>query len=154
GYRDRVWPQWREHRAALLLSRSVLETNPPDHGRMRRLVSGAFTPRRTAALAESVRANAQRYADWLAGADGPVDVMAEFGYPLPITMICELLGVPVADRGWFRPRAADLTRLLDLSATDLSAADAAGRELAGYFAALVRERRRRPADDLVSALVA
>src|SRR5581483_3883312 len=57
GYRDRVWPQWREHRAALLLSRSVLETNPPDHGRMRRLVSGAFTPRRTAALAESVRAN-------------------------------------------------------------------------------------------------
>jgi cytochrome P450 len=153
-YRDRVWPQWREHRSARLLSLSMLETNPPHHERMRRLVGGAFTPRRMAGLREAVRANAERYADWLAGADGPVDFMAEFGYPLPITMICELLGIPPADRGWFRPRAACVTDLLDMSGSDLVAADQAGAELAEYFEELVRERRRQPADDLVSALAA
>src|SRR5262245_55637418 len=53
-YRDRVWPQWREHRSALLLAQSMLETNPPDHERMRRLVGGAFTPRRMAGLRDAV----------------------------------------------------------------------------------------------------
>src|SRR5262249_52929162 len=113
-----------------------------------------FTPRRMAGLREAVRVNTERYARWLAGADGPVDFMAEFAYPLPITMICELLGIPPAERGWFRPRAAAVSGLRDLSAADLGAADGAGAELAGYFEELVRERRRRPGEDLVSALVA
>src|SRR5438477_11976601 len=64
GYRDRVWPRWREHRAAVLLSQSVLETNPPDHERMRRLVGGAFTPRRMAGLREAVRVKTERYPRW------------------------------------------------------------------------------------------
>jgi cytochrome P450 len=103
-------------------------------------------------------------ADLLAeGADGrPADFMDRFAFPLPITVICELVGVPVADRDRFRPLAADLTQPLELSAlTSPPAAldpnspiGAAARELAEYFTQLIGERRTSPRGDLLSALVA
>src|SRR5215475_3226141 len=105
AYMDAAWPGWEQQSSLGWLSHSILETNPPDHGRVRRLISGVFTPRRLARMRDHVGRLA---ADLLEGmerrsADGStVDFMAEFAYPLPVNVICELLGVPESDRAWFR----------------------------------------------------
>jgi cytochrome P450 len=82
--------------------------------------------------------------------------MDQFAFQLPVTVICELLGVPAADRDRFRPLAADLTGALELTAdtSTSSPAATAARELAGYFTALITARRATPRDDLIRALVA
>ncbi|MFC4017962.1 cytochrome P450 [Micromonospora sp. GCM10011542] len=156
--RDQFLPGWRDSPAVASISRSMLRTNAPDHSRMRRLAAGAFTPRRIAAMRAVVEAQAEE----LVGAmrerarDGePVDFMAEFAYPLPVGVICALLGVPAADRPLFRRWAADLTGVLEPEITpqELAVADQGATELRDYFAALVRDRRAAPADDLTTALV-
>ena len=139
------------------MSRSILRANPPEHTRMRSLISKAFTPRRVAALQPAIENAVAGLLDQLAelGADGqPVDFMDNFAFSLPVTVICELLGVPAAERHRFRPLAADLTEALELSADIPDRAGAAARELAGYFTGLIGERRAAPGDDLVTALVA
>jgi cytochrome P450 len=139
------------------MNRSILRANPPDHGRMRSLISKVFTPRRIAALQPAIEEAVNDLLDQLAEAaadSGPVDFMDHFAFPLPVTVICELLGVPPADRRSFRPLAADLTEALELSSNTSASADAAARELAGYFTHLIDERHKAPGDDLVSALVA
>ncbi|MGN9779526.1 cytochrome P450 [Micromonospora sp. H33] len=156
--RDNLWPGWRQSAAVASISRSMLRTNPPDHTRLRRLAAGAFTPRRIAAMRETVAAQADQLIDAMAdrGRDGtPVDVMADFAYPLPVGVICALLGVPPEDRPLFRRWAADLTGILEPEITpeDLAVADRGATELSGYFADLVAARRRAPADDLTTALV-
>jgi cytochrome P450 len=119
-----------------------------------------FTPRRVAALRPAIEGAADSLLDRLAaaGARGrPVDFMAEVAYQLPVTVICELLGVPAVHRDRFRPLAADLTEVLELSADNLDpgpAATAAARELTGYFTGLIASRRADPRDDLIGALVA
>ncbi|MEU4481325.1 cytochrome P450 [Micromonospora sp. NPDC023966] len=156
--RDQFMPGWRESPAVLSISRSMLRTNPPDHSRMRRLAAGAFTPRRIAALQDVVEAQADALVDGMLarGRDGaPVDFMAEFAYPLPVAVICALLGVPAADRPLFRRWAADLTGVLEPEITpeELAVADRGAAELRDYFTELVAARRRAPADDLTTALV-
>jgi cytochrome P450 len=139
------------------MNRSILRANPPDHGRMRSLISKVFTPRRIAALQPAIEEAVNDLLDQLAetAADSaPVDFMDHVAFPLPVTVICELLGVPPADRRSFRPLAADLTEALELSGTASASADAAARELAGYFTDLIDERHKAPGDDLISALVA
>ncbi|MFG1779125.1 cytochrome P450 [Micromonospora sp. NPDC049051] len=158
GLRDRFLPGWRESPAIASISRSMLRTNPPDHSRMRRLAAGAFTPRRIAAMREVVATQAEELIDAMArrGAGGePVDFLAEFAYPLPVGVICALLGVPAADRPLFRRWAADLTGVLEPEITpqELAVADRGAVELRDYFAELVAARRRAPGDDLTSALV-
>ena len=143
--------------ALRLMERSILRTNPPDHGRMRSLISQVFTPRRVAALQPSVVAAVDTLLDRLAesGADGcTVDFMDRFAFQLPVTVICELLGVPTADRHQFRPLASALTAALELAGDTDGPADTAARELGTYFTPLISERRTAPGDDLVSALVA
>jgi cytochrome P450 len=134
-----------------LMERSILRTNPPDHGRMRSLISQVFTPRRVASLQPAVERAVDDLLDQL---DGPVDFMDRFAFQLPVTVICELLGVPAADRHRFRPLASDLTAALELTDEQDGPAAEAAHELGKYFAHLIDERRARPADDLVSALVA
>ncbi|MEW2329202.1 cytochrome P450 [Micromonospora chersina] len=156
--RDQFLPGWRESPAVLSISRSMLRTNPPDHSRMRRLAAGAFTPRRIAAMHDVVEAQADLLIDGMLarGRDGaPVDFMAEFAYPLPVAVICALLGVPAADRPLFRRWATDLTGVLEPEITpeELAVADRGAGELRDYFTDLVAARRRAPADDLTSALV-
>ncbi|MFF0722943.1 cytochrome P450 [Micromonospora sp. NPDC003816] len=156
--RDQVLPQWRESPALSSIARSMLRTNPPDHSRMRRLAAGAFTPRRIAGMRDVVSAQADELITAMAaaGRDGvPVDFMAEFAYPLPVAVICELLGVPSADRPLFRRWAADLTGVLEpeITPAELAVADAGATELRDYFTELVAARRRQPADDLTTALV-
>ena len=133
---------------------SILRANPPDHGRMRSQISTVFTPRRIAALRPAIEQAVDDLLGQLAQEEGPVDFMGRFAVPLPVTVICELLGVPPADRARFRPLAADLTELLELpsGSSRPHAADAAARELSDYFAALIASRRAVPADDLISAL--
>lgn len=138
------------------LSRSILRTNAPDHGRMRSLISQVFTPRRVAGLQPAIELAADRLLDDLteSGAGGAsVDFMDAFAFQLPVTVICELLGVPDHDRARFRPLAADLTEALELSANLSAAADTAASELAEYFTQLIAQRRAAPRDDLIGALV-
>ncbi|MFC0033819.1 cytochrome P450 [Micromonospora chaiyaphumensis] len=156
--RDQFLPGWRESPAVASISRSMLRTNPPDHSRMRRLAAGAFTPRRIAAMRDVVEAQADELVDRMlarAGAGEPVDFMAEFAYPLPVAVICALLGVPAADRPLFRRWATDLTGVLEpeISPDELALADRGATELRDYFTDLVAARRRAPADDLTTALV-
>ncbi|MFE0593594.1 cytochrome P450 [Micromonospora echinospora] len=149
---------WAESPAVASIARSMLRANPPDHGRMRQIVAGAFTPRRVAALREVVTAQAAALVAAMAerGRDGStVDVLDAFAYPLPIGVICALLGVPEADRGAFRKWTADLTVVLEpeISEFELAVADRGARALRDYFRDLVRARRRTPTDDLTTALV-
>src|SRR5689334_20419166 len=107
-YVRRMVPGWAPGRAEKALMASVLQRNPPDHTRLRRIAAGAFTPRRVAAMREAVQARADTLTGYLAHlltAGEPVDFMAEFAFPMPVRIICALLGVPVGEQAWFRERA-------------------------------------------------
>jgi len=150
---DLRYPGWREHRSLVSVASSMLSANAPEHERMRRLVSRAFTARRIAGLRTVIERQAAMLLD---GMSGTVDFMPGFAYLLPVSVICELLGVPEEDREWFRPRAADLTQVLEFSLDldELDRADRACDELEGYLGELVLRRRAAPGDDLTSALAA
>jgi cytochrome P450 len=155
---DHVFPDWREHSSLTGYINSMLYTNPPDHARLRRLVSGGFSPRRVAALRPAIEQMTDRLLDDLAdsGSDGStVDFIGEFASRLPIAVISALLGVPEEDQAWFRTIAADVTIALEgiTSTAGLDPADAAMDELTDYFLALVDRHRREPGDDVVSGLV-
>src|SRR5215471_14623919 len=107
-YVRRVVPQWEPGEAERALMTTLLQVNPPDHTRLRRVVSGAFTPRRVAQMRDAVQAQAEKltgYLEHLFKADGEVDFMADFAFPLPVRVICALLGVPVTEQAWFREQA-------------------------------------------------
>lgn len=153
----RIAPEFESGRAVRSIGRSMLQTNAPDHTRMRRLAAGAFTARRVAALRDTVTEQATTLANDVAhlGRSEPVDFVAEFSYPLPVRVICSLLGVPADDQAWFRERAGALTAVLEpvLAAGELHEADRAVAELESYFTDLVAQRRHEPLDDLTTALV-
>jgi cytochrome P450 len=132
---------------------TIINTDPPEHSRLRRLVSAAFTYRRI----ERLRPRVQEIADELVGdllaAEKPADLIATVGMPLPVQVICELLGVPLAGRPLFRD-ATDAA-LSDASGTPEARA-AAMQTLQTYIASLVAERRDQGADapdDLISGLI-
>ncbi|MDQ1742860.1 MAG: cytochrome hydroxylase [Pseudonocardiales bacterium] len=155
---DSIYPEWREHPALRGYIDSMLYRNPPDHARMRRLVSGGFTPRRVSELRPAIERLTERLLDRLAtagAADAPVDFIAEFASRLPIAVISALLGVPERDQSWFRRIAADVTIALEgiTNTQELAVADVAMQDLGNYFLALIERRRLDPVDDVVSALV-
>jgi len=135
-------------------SRHMLNVDPPDHTRLRRLVSRAFTPPRVAALEPAIREIADSLLDDLdaAGPGATVDLVAGYAHPLPFRVIGELLGIPEADRpdlhAWFQV-------LLTGWAGDppAEAVEASGK-IVSYLRELVAAKRRNPAGDLVSVLVA
>jgi cytochrome P450 PksS len=133
------------------LTRHMLGSDPPDHGRLRALVGKAFTPQRVEALRPRVAAIT---ASLLAAVEGrgQMDLLADFAFPLPITVIAELLGVPAGDRDHFRAWTAALAASPE-DEEDLAQRRAAGEGFAGYLRELVEARRSAPGDDLVSALV-
>lgn len=137
---------------------SILNANPPHHGRMRSLMQSVFSPRRVAGLEPAIAAMTAALLDSMEeqGADGsPVDFMEAFAYELPVAVICELLGVPTQDRKFFRPLATDVAGSLDYFQDEevLAIADSAAVDLDRYFRNLVARRRAEPADDLVTALI-
>jgi cytochrome P450 len=130
---------------------SILNMDPPDHTRLRKLVARAFTVRRVEELRPRA---AELTAGLLAGlrAAGPgADLVEHVSVPLPVTIICELLGVPVEDRAIFRAGAD--AALSTSSMTPQERADAR-QAMVGYMAGLVAQRRAEPTDDLLGALVA
>ena len=145
-------PDWKDHPSLRQLFTSLLAINPPDHTRLRRLVSSAFTARRVQSLRPAIQ---QMVDDLLEGLSGPADFIEAFAFPLPVNVIGELLGVPPADRAQFQALVRDWSQLLDTITPEVIAkADPAAATMQAYLATLVDERRREPQDDLLSALVA
>jgi len=137
---------------------SMLDRDPPDHTRLRGLVSKAFTPR----VVETLRPRIQRIVDDIltrVAGRGEMDVIEELAYPLPVIVICEMLGVPVEDHERFKGWSLDIARGLDavMLPPDSDVAKrsvAARRALADYFRQLIAERRAAPRADMLSALIA
>lgn len=135
-------------------STTMLFLNPPDHTRIRGLVSRVFTPRRVEALRPALGDLLGPVLDRFAERGGG-DVMAELAVPFPVAVISELLGVPTEGNEHLLPLVNDSTAFIDAAADDgrLARAEAAVAEIAGYFVGLVEEKRRRPDDGLLSALI-
>jgi cytochrome P450 len=132
----------------------LLSINPPDHTRLRRLVTAAFTVRRVEALAPRVQEIADALLDDLAaaGAGGsPVDLVDGFGFPLPITVITELLGIPPGDRADFR-RWSSIAVNGAVHPPEVYVDAAAS--MVGYVRELIAAKRADPGEDLLSALIA
>lgn len=134
--------------------RSFLTLDPPDHTRLRKLVSKAFTPR----LVERLRPRVTELVSSLLAVGGEVDLIATLAYPLPVIVISEMLGVPPEDHEQFKTWSDALARGLDpdfvIPEAELAARDVAREEFAAYFRELAARRRAEPRDDLLSALVA
>ena len=141
-------PDWQPDPMFAALERHMLNSDPPDHERLRRLVNKAFTARRVERLRPRITSITAELLDAMP-TQGEVDLLASFAFPLPITVICELLGIPVADRDDFRRWSA--TTLSDTATAEQVQADAAA--MISYFRALLTVKRQQPADDLLSALI-
>src|SRR3712207_2569706 len=128
----------------------MLSSDPPDHTRLRKLVGRAFTGRAIAGMRPRIEAIGAGLADEMAVGPGEVDLLDAFAFPLPMSVICELLGVPAADRTAFR-RWSGLLLSSDGAPADRGAA---GMAMAQYLTALVADKRARPGDDMLSAIVA
>jgi cytochrome P450 len=134
---------------------SMLTENPPDHTRIRRLVSRAFTTPRVESLRERVAGLVDERLDELAEA-GEVDVMQTLAFPLPVTVIGEMVGVPESARERFRPLITEgmLADRPDATEEEMAKAEANFDELEQFFTDLIVARRAAPEDDLLSALIA
>ncbi|MFI6470820.1 cytochrome P450 [Streptomyces sp. NPDC050516] len=133
----------------------MLDLEPPDHTRIRRLVSQAFTPRTVERLAPTVHRLAERLVDDFCAAGGG-DLLARVAEPLPVAVIAEMLGIPEADRPLLRPWSAAICGMYELNPDEETAAKAvrASLEFTAYLRELIAERRKSPGEDLVSALIA
>lgn len=129
---------------------SVLSMDPPAHTRIRRLVGKAFTPRRVAELRPRAAEIALGLLDDVVAAGPPADLVAQFSFALPAIIICELLGIPDADRQMFRSWTDSIVSTTTV--TSVQEQDAY-LHLVGYTAGLFADRRERPGDDLITALV-
>ncbi|MEY9875741.1 cytochrome P450 [Streptacidiphilus sp. MAP12-33] len=130
------------------LASTMLNSDPPDHTRLRRLVTRAFTPARVLQLRPAVRALAEELVGGWSPGDR-VDLMEGLAVPLPVAVICQLLGVPAADRDSVRRWSSDL-----LATGDHERIDAASHALADYMTNLAAAKRKEPDEALLSALVA
>lgn len=142
GYRGMALPP--------ALDANLLNMDPPDHTRIRRLVSQAFTPRRIAQLREPIRKTADQLLDAIAP-HGRADLIASYAAPLPINVICDLLGVAPEDRRDFR---AWTDALVAPDPAEPSRAKEAIRGMLAFFTQLIARKRAEPADDLLSAMIA
>ncbi|MFJ9010783.1 cytochrome P450 [Streptomyces canus] len=133
----------------------MLDLEPPDHTRIRRLVSKAFTPRTVEQLRPYVTNLAGELVDRLV-AEGGGDLLTDVAEPLPVAVIAEMLGIPESDRAPLRPWSADICGMYELNPSEDVAAKAvrASVEFSDYLRDLIAERRKEPGDDLISGLIA
>jgi cytochrome P450 len=144
-------PDWRERPSLRLMYTSLLMLNPPEHTRLRQVVADAFSVRQVNRLRHAIE---QIVSTALSDMEGTVDFVSAFAFPLPVAVIAELLGIPAVDRAMFQGLVYDWTQILEiLSPLAVDEADRAATTIADYLGDLATERRRRPADDLISALV-
>jgi|HubBroStandDraft_6_1064221.scaffolds.fasta_scaffold02929_4 cytochrome P450 len=132
---------------------NMLMADPPDHTRLRRLVSRSFTTRQVDRLRPAIHELVDTLLDDLARR-GEVEFMSEFALPLPMAVIGELVGVPAEDRAGLQPKVRAAARGIEpvLTEEEIGVALDAMVELGTYFEAFLAERRREPRDDLMSAL--
>ena len=132
---------------------NMLFADPPDHTRLRGLATRAFTPRTVERLRPRIVALVDELIDGFGGEE--VEVMDALAFPLPVTVIGEMLGVPAEDRAQFRPLVRASTAMLELTVTpeQMDEATVASATMERYFADLLAERRARPADDLLTQLL-
>jgi cytochrome P450 len=135
----------------LSAAESIIAMDPPEHTRLRKLVASGFTVRRVEALRPRVAAIVDELIAALTAGPQPADLMTSFSLPLPVRVICELLGVPTADMEQFRGWSAILVTDWKQDADEILTALAGLYE---YFAELIKIRRAQPRDDLLSALIA
>jgi cytochrome P450 len=128
---------------------SLLNMDPPEHTRMRRLLTGQFSVRRMRLLAPRVHQIVNDHLDAMIAAGPPADLVASFALPIPSLVICELLGVPYADRTMFQQLSHTLLRITSDPSDTIRASDS----LNEYMRGLVARKRVEPTDDLLSALV-
>ena len=135
--------------------RSMLDLDPPDHTRLRSLVSKAFTPRSVAALGPRIERIVEELLDEVDGEDR-FDLIDSFAFPLPIIVIAEMLGVPAEDLDRFKDWSNDIVLSLEpiLSREQRERFRRSEQELYEYFEGIIALRRQEPQDDLVSALLA
>ncbi|MEU0133508.1 cytochrome P450 [Streptomyces sp. NPDC006296] len=127
----------------------LLNIDPPDHTRLRRLVSKAFTPRRVAEFAPRVQELTDRLIDGFAE-KGEADLIHDFAFPLPIYAICDLLGVPREDQDDFRDWAGMMIRH---GGGPRGGVARSVKKMRGYLAELIHRKREDPGDDLISGLI-
>ncbi|MFC3573710.1 cytochrome P450 [Streptomyces yaanensis] len=133
----------------------MLDLEPPDHTRIRRLVSKAFTPRTVEQLKPYVHGLAGDLVSRLVEAGGG-DLLTDVAEPLPVAVIAEMLGIPQADRPLLRPWSADICGMYELSPSEETARRAvrASVEFSEYLRELIATRREHPGEDLISGLIA
>lgn len=154
---DRSFPGWRANPVFVQAIDWILNVDGARHARVRSLIARAFTARRVAELEPAITRMADDLLNAMAdrGADGSVvEFMHDFAYLLPVTVICELIGIPESDRDSFRPVARDIAGVFELDPANLPAINAAAVELLAYFTGLAATRRADPRDDLISDLLA
>ena len=155
---DANFPGWRDNPVFVQGADWILNLNAPRHARIRSLLARAFTARRVAGMRPAIEAMADELLDAIAdrGADGSaVEFMQDFAYLLPVTVICELIGIPEGDRAGFRPLARDLSGVFEMhDIAALPRINEAAVELLAYFTGLAARRRAAPRDDLLSDLLA
>lgn len=151
---QRLSKQWAKASPALGVTKvsagtSMLSSDIPDHTRLRKLVAREFTPRRMEQLAPRVQEMTDELLDrMLAAPDRRADLVESLSYPLPMSVICELLGVPFLDRAAFREWSNQA-----VSSVDASKRDSSTKAMAAYLTQLLQDKRTQPGDDLMSALI-
>jgi cytochrome P450 len=159
GWSDRVMPGWRDRPSSVVTREAMQFRDPPDHTRLRRLVSAALTPHQVGNMQGDVERLTGRVLDLIAdgsAAGSVVDLHAVLASSLPVSVIGTLVGVPAADWAALQASTSALLAAVELAAgpDQLAAADQAATDLGGYFAHLVAERQRAPRDDLATTLLA
>ena len=153
GVEAGTWPEDMPSVGSMMENLFLIK-DPPDHTRLRGLVSRAFTPASIAVMESRIR---ELVEELLAGVGGrpTFDLISDFAIPLPSTVIAELLGVPTEDLGRFKAWSDDFTFILDPPpGIDWSVVEGSALEFTSYVRALAAERRAAPREDLLSALVA
>jgi len=132
---------------------TMLSQDPPEHTRLRRLVSKAFTPRSVQKMRPLIQEIVNELLDGLAGR-AEFDLVSELAWPLPVIVIAEMLGIPRADRGRFKRWSDAMVATLGGDYSSLDEARRSNEELVEYVSRVIADRRKQPRDDLISRLVA
>jgi len=136
------------------LDQMMLFVDPPDHTRLRSLVAKAFTPRVINLMQSRIDELVNGLLDRMDAA-GEADLVGEYAYPIPVAVICEILGIPEEDRSSFKEWAWDIAPVIDpfVSAADMEKIVVAGMGLVDYFNQLIQQRSKEKGEDLLSQLI-
>ena len=147
-----MWDRWTASDLPGFIDAVLLFRDPPEHTRLRNLMGKVFTPKAVEGLRPHIE---ELVADLLAEVDGEMEVIGDLAFPLPALVICEMLGIPAADREQLKAWSSAAARLLDpiMEPETFSRADEALKAFREYFTGLIAERRKSPGDDLFSTLV-